>query len=102
MSEHASDCAVHNGPALPVGECDCRPLSEETIIEARKTRIEVLARKLCERAGYDPDALGSIMTPYYIMTPAGRVIQQPEHNHPLWTYWALVARTAIEELSSDA
>lgn len=23
MTEHYSDCAVHNGPALPVGECDC-------------------------------------------------------------------------------
>lgn len=21
--EHASDCAVHNEPALPAGECDC-------------------------------------------------------------------------------
>lgn len=20
---HASDCAVHNAPALPVGDCDC-------------------------------------------------------------------------------
>lgn len=20
---HASDCALHNSPALPVGECDC-------------------------------------------------------------------------------
>lgn len=23
MREHWSDCAVHNAPALPVGECDC-------------------------------------------------------------------------------
>lgn len=22
--EHASDCATHNAPALPVGECDCQ------------------------------------------------------------------------------
>lgn len=21
---HASDCATHNAPALPVGECDCQ------------------------------------------------------------------------------
>lgn len=21
--QHASDCALHNGPALPVGPCDC-------------------------------------------------------------------------------
>ena len=24
LDEHASDCAVHNAPALPVGPCDCR------------------------------------------------------------------------------
>lgn len=23
---HRSDCALHNGPALPKGECDCEPL----------------------------------------------------------------------------
>lgn len=22
--EHSSDCAVHNGPALPIGPCSCR------------------------------------------------------------------------------
>lgn len=21
--QHASDCAIHNGPALPAGPCDC-------------------------------------------------------------------------------
>lgn len=23
MVQHMSDCALHNGPALPVGPCDC-------------------------------------------------------------------------------
>ena len=23
VSPHSSDCAVHNGPALPAGPCDC-------------------------------------------------------------------------------
>lgn len=23
MTEHASDCSVHNGPAYPAGPCDC-------------------------------------------------------------------------------
>lgn len=26
--EHASDCAVHNEPALPAGPCDCRPIPQ--------------------------------------------------------------------------
>jgi len=25
---HASDCAVHNGPALPVGKCDCGSIKD--------------------------------------------------------------------------
>ena len=33
--EHASDCAVHNGPALPVGECDC-PAKDEIGADAAK------------------------------------------------------------------
>lgn len=24
--QHKSDCAVHNEPALPKGECDCKPV----------------------------------------------------------------------------
>lgn len=24
LKPHASDCAVHNAPALPVGQCNCR------------------------------------------------------------------------------
>lgn len=24
LVSHASDCATHNAPALPVGECDCQ------------------------------------------------------------------------------
>jgi hypothetical protein len=24
MREHASDCALHNGPAYPPGSCNCR------------------------------------------------------------------------------
>ena len=23
MASHASDCAVHNAPAMPIGPCDC-------------------------------------------------------------------------------
>lgn len=26
--QHASDCAVHNAPALPVGPCDCGAVPE--------------------------------------------------------------------------
>ncbi len=31
--EHWSSCAVHNGPGLPVGPCDCGGLESESISE---------------------------------------------------------------------
>lgn len=37
--EHASDCALHNGPALPPGPCDCGAFQSV-----------VLDNKLAERA----------------------------------------------------
>lgn len=36
---HKSDCALHNGPALPVGPCDCG---------ATQAEFERLARPLIE------------------------------------------------------
>jgi hypothetical protein len=38
LMRHYSDCAVHNGPALPVGECDC---SDTVILDGAWLRAEV-------------------------------------------------------------
>lgn len=49
MSEHASDCAIHNAPALPVGECDCgydRPMSSELAGILPKSENSVTFTKL--------------------------------------------------------
>ena len=35
---HRSDCAVNNGPALPVGECDCQPMAKAFIEDVRRSR----------------------------------------------------------------
>jgi hypothetical protein len=38
---HWSDCAVHNGPAYPAGECDCGVAQEPiNLLEARKIAAE--------------------------------------------------------------
>ncbi len=29
LTEHASDCARHNAPALPIGQCDCQARDDE-------------------------------------------------------------------------
>jgi hypothetical protein len=39
---HWSDCAVHNAPAYPAGECDCGAMNEMTKDEALKIAREVL------------------------------------------------------------
>jgi len=44
IKAHASDCAVHNGPALPAGPCDCAELPAKTAAEAHAELI----RKLTE------------------------------------------------------
>ena len=37
---HASDCAVHSGPAYPAGKCDCgaqrKPLTDEMVVAAAR------------------------------------------------------------------
>ena len=37
MADHRSDCAVHNGPAMPAGACDCG------IDAATAARAEIVA-----------------------------------------------------------
>ena len=41
MLKHKSDCAVHNEPAYPKGECDCGILTEK---EKQNIKLEVLAK----------------------------------------------------------
>jgi hypothetical protein len=38
--EHWSDCAVHNGPALPVGPCDCGADDLQKQVESLTSRLE--------------------------------------------------------------
>jgi len=35
-ANHASDCATHNGPAMPAGECDCA-LTQPTPTDTSRT-----------------------------------------------------------------
>ena len=74
MRIHWSDCAVNNGPALPVGECDCGGLeladdaalvivgqqdSPLPITERPdEVRIVAVGSAEAERVGYDGDAAG--------------------------------------------
>jgi hypothetical protein len=37
--QHASDCAVHNAPALPVGPCDCGAVPLPPRLSSEAARI---------------------------------------------------------------
>ncbi len=37
---HASGCALHNGPAMPIGECDCGASVEAVMIAGLVRLIE--------------------------------------------------------------
>ena len=50
---HASDCAVHNGPAYPAGECDCG-VAQKTEREALKLALEVMQINLTLLEKIDP------------------------------------------------
>ncbi len=53
-SKHASDCAVHNAPALPIGPCDCGALippdGVERIRKPNKAEMK-WAKKRAEELG---------------------------------------------------
>lgn len=52
MVQHMSDCALHNGPALPVGPCDCK--AEEREAATINAFLDLCAPSL------DPESMGNV------------------------------------------
>ena len=48
--QHKSDCAVHNEPAMPNGECDCKPFRCEWCEEIKE---DVVLNKDCNKYLYN-------------------------------------------------
>ena len=50
-SHHASDCAIHNEPALPKGKCDCglHEIHDELVGYVHQDDCEHLAVKLLQQ-----------------------------------------------------
>lgn len=36
--KHASDCSLHNAPALPTGKCDCGAAKRQRLLRSAKTK----------------------------------------------------------------
>jgi hypothetical protein len=58
---HASDCAVHNGPAYPAGECDCG-VAQEPVRKVLKLALEALETERDIYCEHDEDG-----APEYIL-----------------------------------
>lgn len=57
--EHASDCAVNNGPALPPGPCDCGGALPAPVAKAdRIVELEKALRHIIGMAGNPNAAVG--------------------------------------------
>lgn len=52
MDTHASDCATHDAPALPAGECDCKVPTESDRLEA--VRLMMVENKAAAAASAFP------------------------------------------------
>jgi hypothetical protein len=71
---HASDCAVHNAPALPVGRCDCRQQDDavvlagivERLARAKSTELTVTVDLSCDLQP-KADTLVTVEGPYEII-----------------------------------
>ena len=97
LRQHASDCPVNNGPALPAGPCDCAGLSEqqkawraydhehrsdEEVLRAenRELREKVAffeSREVCTKAHDDVDMCGYCQRDFVIGLL--REVYDPEH-----------------------
>jgi len=68
---HASDCAVHNGPAYPAGECDCGVAHDPDALtiayqsgfyDGKKAALATREWNFCERCGKRTKDLTTIHT----------------------------------------
>ena len=80
---HASDCAVHNGPAYPAGECDCG-VEQEPAREALKLALVALETLMLERGSIYEQAITAIKA----------ALAQPAQEVDYWIREATAARQA--------
>ena len=77
---HWSDCAVHNGPAYPAGECDCGA-AQEPVRKVLKLALEALETERDIYCEHDEDG-----APEYILdaiTAIKEALAQPAQEQPV-------------------
>jgi hypothetical protein len=82
---HASDCAVHNGPAYPAGPCDCGVMNDRQRLEAI---VSVINKYLPPFGMHIMDAMSAIIS---LVDP---LPAQPAQEVDYWIREATAARQA--------
>jgi hypothetical protein len=82
---HASDCAVHNGPAYPAGPCDCGVMNDRQRLEAI---VSVINKYLPPFGMHIMDAMSAIIS---LVDP---LPAQPAQDVDYWIREATAARQA--------
>lgn len=119
---HASDCAVHNEPAMPAGPCDCGALpmtpteglareceaaaKETTMREQIVAEIMKLVRKPPERRKPTIDELEKILNsadaPDCHLEPDGTMLMTPETHTTVGDIADAVLKIIVPQLDSAA
>jgi hypothetical protein len=66
---------------------------QDTAIADRERKIEALARAMCAKDGYDPEAL-VFSGPAQVLMDGWHLV--PSHTCPAWVAYRLTARRALE------
>jgi hypothetical protein len=77
--DHASDCAVHNAPALPVGPCDCG-VTTALVLTPAQAHADELLWSLKGAANYI-DKLGGVSQSYRALVNMVEATGQEGKNH---------------------
>lgn len=75
--EHMSDCAVHNEPAFPMGQCNCRPKGL-----LNKGDMKILAREVWNRTETYPELVAKVQAEISFKAGIKEVVEwinQAEH-----------------------
>ena len=79
---HASDCAVHNGPAYPAGPCDCGVMNDRQRLEAI---VSVINKYLPPFGMHIMDAMSAIISLVDPLPPKRERVLFPTMLRKMWS-----------------
>jgi len=93
---HSSDCAVHNGPAFPVGQCDCDATSAPAMVDSLAERVLSFAPQLVGVSSREP-SIEHLIRRYY----RDNLDDEDDAEHYASDYISRL-RASLQSLGGDA